>query len=88
MYGYEKVAEWIDPYKKEIYSDGYDSAEGKYYDDLLNVPMGKNYMALKSDDGSCNPKYKPGSRYWSFLLKLHPDRPSSTIISSRRPLHH
>ena len=32
--------------------------------------------------GYSNPKFIAGKRYWSFLLKLHPNLPSWTIIAS------
>ncbi len=79
---YEKVIDWIGCYNKDIYSDGYDSIEGKYCNDLINVPPGKNYIALTEKYGYPNPKFIAGKRYWSFLLKLDPLKPSWTIISS------
>lgn len=79
---YEKVKDWIDEFKDSKFSDGYDSAEGKYYQELLKVPAGKNYMALEELTDEGDPIFKKGSRYWTFLLKLHPDLPSPTIISA------
>ena len=37
---------------------------------------------LSKKSGYKNPKFVAGKRYWSFLLKLDPDQPSPTIISS------
>ena len=79
---YEKVSTWINKYNTKTFSDGYDSIEGKYCDDLIAVPPGKNYIALTEKHNYPNPKFIAGKRYWSFLLKLHPDLPSWTIISS------
>lgn len=79
---YERVIDWIGKYDDIIYSDDYDSTEGKYFEDLLAVPPGSNYIALTERKGYSNPKFVAGKRYWTFLLKLHPLQPSWTIISS------
>lgn len=79
---YERVVDWIGKFDDFAYSDDYDSAEGKYFDDLLAVPPGQNYIALTEKRGYPNPKFISGKRYWTFLLKLHPAQPSWTIIAS------
>ena len=79
---YERVIDWIGKYDDFAYSDDYDSTEGKYFEDLLAVPPGQNYIALTEKRGYPNPKFIAGKRYWTFLLKLHPAQPSWTIISS------
>jgi DNA (cytosine-5)-methyltransferase 1 len=79
---YERVIDWIGKYDNILYSDDYDSAEGKYFEDLLAIPPGSNYIALTKRKGYPNPKFVAGKRYWTFLLKLHPLQPSWTIISS------
>ena len=78
---YERVIDWIGCYNKSEYSDGYDSIEGKYCEDLIAVPPGKNYIELTEKRGYPNPKFVAGKRYWTFLLKLHPLLPSWTIIA-------
>ena len=79
---YERVIDWIGEYDDIKYSDGYDSIDGKYKQDLMNVVPGKNYIYLTDKYNYPNPKFVAGTRYWSFLLKLHPDAPSNTVISS------
>jgi DNA (cytosine-5)-methyltransferase 1 len=79
---YERVIDWIGKYDDFAYSDDYDSTEGKYFEDLLAVPPGQNYIALTENRGYPNPKFIAGKRYWTFLLKLHPAQPSWTIIAS------
>lgn len=79
---HERVIDWIGKYDDLKYSDDYDSAEGKYFEELLAVPPGQNYIALTEKRGYPNPKFISGKRYWSFLLKLHPNLPSWTIIAS------
>lgn len=54
----------------------------KDYELLVGVPAGKNYLFYTEHEGHPNPIFKWKSRYWTFLLKLTPDRPSWTIQAS------
>lgn len=54
----------------------------KDYDLLCKVPPGDNYLFFTEKRGCKNPLFKWKSRYWTFLLKLTPDRPSWTIQAS------
>ena len=54
----------------------------KDYELLLEIPAGDNYLYFTDKRGYPNPKFKWKSRYWTFLLKLTPDRPSWTIQAS------
>lgn len=57
-----------------------DRQAGAKHKDLLKlIPPGENYLYLTAERGYPDPKFKWRSRYWSFLLKLSPDRPSWTI---------
>lgn len=50
---------------------------------LLNeIPPGDNYLYFTEKRGHPNPIFKWKSRYWTFLLKLTPERPSWTIQAS------
>ena len=57
-------------------------AGSKHKDLLKLVPPGDNYLYFTAERGYPNPIFKWRSRYWSFLLKLSPDRPSWTIQAS------
>ena len=57
-------------------------AGSKHKDLLKLVPPGDNYLFFTEERGHPNPIFKWRSRYWSFLLKLSPDRPSWTIQAS------
>jgi DNA (cytosine-5)-methyltransferase 1 len=57
-------------------------AGSKHKDLLKEIPPGDNYLYFTEKRGHPNPKFKWRSRYWSFLLKLSPDRPSWTIQAS------
>jgi modification methylase sacI len=54
----------------------------KHYDLLVEVPAGDNYLYFTEKRGYPHPKFKWKSRYWTFLLKLSPSRPSWTIQAS------
>lgn len=54
-------------------------AGAKHKDLLKLIPPGENYLYLTAERGYPEPKFKWRSRYWSFLLKLSPDRPAWTI---------
>lgn len=80
------VGEVLKPFAGNRYFEPEEVAEhGTFYSDLVNVPKGKNYMALRREDGSGEPKYRPGGRFWNFLLKLHPEEPSWTIAANPGP---
>jgi DNA (cytosine-5)-methyltransferase 1 len=57
-------------------------AGSKHKDLLKLVPPGDNYLFFTQERGHPNPEFKWRSRYWSFLLKLSPNRPSWTIQAS------
>lgn len=54
----------------------------KHYELLKEVPPGNNYLYFTEKRGYPEPKFKWKSRYWTFLLKLTPERPSWTIQAS------
>lgn len=51
---------------------------GKWSGLLPTIPPGMNYL-WHSERGEGKPIFKWRSRYWCFLLKLHPELPSWTI---------
>lgn len=57
-------------------------AGSKHKDILPLVPPGDNYLFFTAERGYSDPIFKWRSRYWSFLLKLSPNRPSWTIQAS------
>ncbi|HZN18818.1 MAG TPA: DNA cytosine methyltransferase [Micromonosporaceae bacterium] len=52
---------------------------------LPSIPPGGNYLYLTAERGHPDPVFRWRSRYWSFLLKLDPDRPSPTIQAQPGP---
>ena len=57
-------------------------AGSKHKDLLPLIPPGDNYLFFTAERGYPNPIFRWRSRYWSFLLKLSPDKPSWTIQAS------
>jgi DNA (cytosine-5)-methyltransferase 1 len=58
--------------------------EGEFAELAAEVPPGQNYLWHSSRYGGRN-VFKWRSRYWTFLLKLDPDRPSTTLQAQPGP---
>jgi DNA (cytosine-5)-methyltransferase 1 len=58
---------------------------GTFTEELRAVPPGENYLHWTAERGHPAPRFKWRSRYWSFLLKLDPRRPSPTIQGQPGP---
>ncbi len=83
---YVGVGSFIRKYSNHAYSETQeDASNGKYYEELRNVPPGKNYIALSSLENYFGRTFRKGSRFWNFLYKLHPDQPSITIAAQPGP---
>lgn len=52
---------------------------------LPDIPPGGNYLHYTAERGHPDPIFEWRSRYWSFLLKLDPDRPAPTIQAQPGP---
>jgi len=83
---YESVKKFIGKYDMPRYFEKEENtANGTYGQELRQVPPGENYFALTEKSNYAKPKFKAGRRFWSFLLKLHPDQPSWTIAAQPGP---
>jgi DNA (cytosine-5)-methyltransferase 1 len=58
---------------------------GRYGHLLAEVPPGDNYLYFTEKRGHPEPLFRWRGRYWTFLLKLDPDRPATTIQSQPGP---
>ena len=58
---------------------------GKYGHLLPEIPPGRNYLHFTAHEGHAQPLFEWRSRYWTFLLKLDPERPASTIQAQPGP---
>jgi len=66
----------------DLAEDGKMEAGSKHKHLLKLIPPGDNYLYFTKERKHPKPIFKWRSRYWSFLLKLSPDRPSWTIQAS------
>jgi DNA (cytosine-5)-methyltransferase 1 len=62
-----------------------EEVNGEYGHLLREVPPGDNYLHFTEKRGHPSPRFEWRTRYWTFLLKLDPDRPSTTIQSQPGP---
>jgi DNA (cytosine-5)-methyltransferase 1 len=62
-----------------------ESVNGKWGHLLPEIPPGRNYLHYTSELGHPAPLFKWRSRYWTFLLKLDPNRPSPTLQGQPGP---
>jgi DNA (cytosine-5)-methyltransferase 1 len=62
-----------------------EDVNGKYGHLLPGIPPGGNYLHYTSHAGHPEPLFNWRSRYWTFLLKLDPRRPASTIQAQPGP---
>lgn len=58
--------------------------EGKYGELAAEVPPGQNYL-WHTDRYGGRDEFRWRSRYWTFLLRLNPDKPSSTLQAQPGP---
>lgn len=83
---YVGVGPLISPYAGPEFSEHQeDASHGTYYPELLAVPAGRNYIALKDLENYGGRVFRSGGRFWNFLHKLHPDEPSITIAAQPGP---
>lgn len=83
---YVGVGEFISAYSGPEFAEPQeDASAGTYYQELLNVPSGRNYIGLRDVEGYKGRTFRPGGRFWNFLYKLHPDEPSITIAAQPGP---
>lgn len=62
-----------------------EDVRGKWGHLLPGIPPGGNYLHYTAQRGHPAPVFEWRSRYWSFLLKLDPDRPAPTIQAQPGP---
>lgn len=82
----ETAGKWISHLDRQDLHEPYeDTTKGTWGDALNEVPPGGNYKALTAWAGHPEPKFVAETKYWSFLLKLSPFRPSWTLQAQPGP---
>ena len=79
------VGDVMSEFNTPEYFEPEEVVQGKYAEDLKEVPPGMNYKALTEWAGYPNPKFIADKKFWNFLLKLSPDQPSWTITAQPGP---
>ena len=69
----------------EEYHEPEEVVEGKWAEHLREIPPGSNYKHHTAWAGHPKPSWEAERRFWNFLLKLSPDRPSWTVPASPGP---
>lgn len=83
---HERVIDWIGKFDTDKYFEAEELTTGKTYDEeLKQIPPGQNYFALTERSGHPIPRFEANKRFWNFLLKLHPNKPSWTIAAQPGP---
>lgn len=62
-----------------------EQVNGRFGHLLADIPPGDNYLFYTAKRGHPDPQFEWRKRYWSFLLKLSPDKPSPTIQAQPGP---
>jgi DNA (cytosine-5)-methyltransferase 1 len=79
------AGEALEAFKSKKYFEPEEVVTGRWANHLKEIPPGWNYKALTAWAGHKNPSFVAESRFWNFLLKLSPQRPSWTIAASPGP---
>lgn len=85
LYPYVTAGEALASFSGDKYFEPEEVISGKWEREFLEIPAGWNYKALTSWAGYPNPVFEAETRFWNFLLKLHPEKPSWTIAASPGP---
>lgn len=85
LHPFVTVGESIGAYGGEAFFEPEEVVSGRWADHLAQVPPGWNYKAHTAWAGHPSPTFEAESRFWNFLLKLHPEKLSWTVAASPGP---
>ena len=85
MSNYITAGDAICDFSSDEYFEPEEVVSGKWEKELSEIPPGMNYKALSAWAGHPNPVFVAETRFWNFLLKLSPYKPSWTIAASPGP---
>jgi len=75
----ETAGRWIAAYDRPEFHEPEEALTGKWAEHARAIPMGWNYKYHTAWAGHPDPTFVTETKYWTFLLKLHPHRPAWTI---------
>lgn len=79
------VKKVIEKYRFVRFHEPEEVITGRWAQYLPDIPPGMNYKALTRWAGYKNPIFEAETKFWNFLLKLHPDKASWTIPANPGP---
>lgn len=79
------AAEALEGFSGEEHFEPEEVISGRWARHLQEVPPGWNYKAHTAWAGHPDPTFVTETRFWNFLLKLAPDRPSWTLAATPGP---
>lgn len=79
------AGEALKPFRSKKYFEPEEVVDGRWAKHLEEVPPGWNYKAHTAWAGHPDPTFITETRFWNFLLKLSPKRPSWTLAASPGP---
>lgn len=79
------AGEALEAFAGPEYFEPEEVVSGRWAEHLRTVPPGGNYKAHTAWAGHPHPSFETETRFWNFLLKLSPERPSWTLAASPGP---
>ena len=79
------AGEALRPFQAARFAEPEEVVAGRWAEPLRDIPPGWNYKFLSAWANHPAPLFEAETRFWHFLLKLHPDRPSWTIPANPGP---
>jgi DNA (cytosine-5)-methyltransferase 1 len=79
------VEQFIAPFASNKFFEDGEIVSGRWADCLRQIPPGWNYKHLTEWAGHPHPVFEAETRFWNFLLKLDPKRPSWTLNANPGP---
>jgi DNA (cytosine-5)-methyltransferase 1 len=79
------AGEALKDFCSDVYFEPEEVVSGKWEKEFKEIPPGWNYKALSAWAGHPNPIFEAETRFWNFLLKLSPNKPSWTIAANPGP---
>ena len=79
------AGESLEPFSGDEFFEQGEDVDGRWAQHLREVTPGMNYKFHTAWAGHPSPTFETETRFWNFLLKLSPSRPSWTLAASPGP---